>query len=141
MTTDNQSTTITRQLVPENKRMECTAKLFGSHFPLRLEPYIYNITGQLCREYRGGYWDFNLLSNSGFYMAPHSDKTFHVSCENGFQGELSADALGIVACLYAYSHLSFGGDDFAQTCAEHYHLLREYAFGHLEVDAILRAID
>ena len=137
----NDTPTITRQLVAEDQRMKITAALFGIHFPQHLEPYIYNITGQLCREYRGGYWDFYMLSNGGFFLAPHSDKTFSVSCENGFEGNLSADAMGIVACLYAYSHLSFGGDGFAETCAEQYHLLREYVFGHPEVDAILRAID
>ena len=74
-------------------------------------------------------------------MAPRSDATFIVSCENGYEGKLSADALGIAACLYAYSHLSFGQGDFADTCANQYHLLREYMFGHPEVKEILRAID
>ena len=137
MTTPN----ITCQLVPDSQRMDITAALFGSHFPLRLEPFIYNITGQLCREYNGGYWNFYTLSNGGFYMAPAADTPFRVSCENGFEGELAADALGIVACLYSFSHLSFGEGEFAQTCAEHYHLLREYVFEHAEVDAILGAID
>jgi hypothetical protein len=64
-------------------------------------------------------------------MAPDSDTTFHVACENGFEGELSADALGITACLYAYSHISFVlGSALAQTCAEQYHLLREFALDH-----------
>jgi len=54
---------------------------------------------------------------------------------------MTADALGIVACLYAYSNLSFGDGEFAQTCAEHYHLLREYMFEHPEVQLILAAID
>ena len=89
----------------------------------------------------GGYWEFYSLSNCGFYMAPKSDSIFHVSCENGFEGNLSADALGITACLYAYSHLSFSDDDFAETCARHYHLLREYMLEHSEVGGILGAID
>ena len=56
-------------------------------------------------------------------------------------GTLSADALGIVCCLYAYTHLSFQGDfDFGRTCAKHYHLLRHFMMDHDEVAAILGAI-
>lgn len=46
-----------------------------------------------------------------------------------------------MACLYAYSHLSFSDDGFAQICAQHYHLLREYMLKHAEAGAILGAID
>jgi hypothetical protein len=136
------TSTITRQLVAVNQRINTTANLFGLHFSMRLEPTIYAITDKLAHEYNGGYWEFYALSNGGFYMAPSSDKLFDVSCENGFEGKLSGDALGIVACLYAYSHLSFGdADGFAEVCAEQYHLLREYMFEHSEVVDILRAID
>lgn len=133
--------TITRQLVAEDERLECTAKLFGIDFPMRLEPFIYAITDQLACDYHGGYWHFYELNNGGFYMAPHSDKPFRVSCENGFSGLLSSDALGIVGCLYGYSHLSFGGDAFADICAQHYHLLRSFVFELPEVGNILAAID
>ena len=40
-------------------------------------------------------------------MAPNEDRIFHVKCQNMYEGDLSADALGITSCLYAYSHLSF----------------------------------
>ena len=43
------------------------------------------------------------LSNDGFYMAPSGDEVFHVACDNMFEGDISADALGITACLYAYT--------------------------------------
>lgn len=133
---------ITRQLVDENKRLDVTAELFGINFPMRLEPFVYDFTEQIAREYSGGYWDFYKLGNGGFYMATHSDKAFQVSCENGFEGTLSADALGITVCLYAYSHLSFSRiNDFAQVCAQHYHWLREYTMKHPEAGSILRAID
>ena len=143
MTTSDQSTTtITRQLIPENQRMEITAKLFGVNFPLRLEPFIYGITDRIAEEYNGGYWNFYSFGEGGFYMAPSADKVFKVSCENGFEGELSADALGITVCLYAYSNLSFGKpDNFTEVCAQQYHLLREYMFEHAEVASILRAVD
>ncbi len=62
-------------------------------------------------------------------------------CENGWEGHLSADALGITSCLYGYSQLSFGDGDFAGKCAEQYHLLRAHMLDHAEAAAILAAID
>ncbi len=132
---------IAAERVPEALRMDATDGLFGMHFPLKLEPAIYKFADQLSSEYNGGYWDFFTLSNGGFYMAPRADGTYRVSCENGYQGELSADALGIVACLYAYSHLSFAEGDFGELCAEHYHWLRAFVMEHAEAGAILAAID
>ena len=133
--------TITRLRIPDGQRINHTATLFGAHFPFNLEPFVYGVTSKMVRDYHGGYWEFYTLSNGGFYMAPNTAKIFAVTCENGFEGTLSADALGITACLYAYSHLSFGEGEFAETCAQQYHWLREYMFGHAEAWAILSAID
>lgn len=132
---------ITRQLIAEDQRVNHTAALFGLGFPLKLEPFVFFMADTVFEDYDGGYWHFYALSNGGFFMAPSADAGFKVSCENGFQGTLSAEAFGIVCCLYAYSHLSFGDGAFAQTCAEHYHLLREYVFNHPEEGQIWRAID
>ena len=132
---------ITRQLIAEQERINHTAKLFGLNSPMRLEPAIFSIAGNLSSDYGGGYWDFWKLSNGGFYMAPASDKQFSVSCENGYEGHVSADALGIIACLYALSHLSFDDGAFAETCTEHFHLLREFALDHVAAEDIFRAID
>ena len=84
---------------------------------------------------------FYEIGRGGFYMAPDVDHGFDVVCENGFNGTMSADALGITACLYSYSHLSFGEGAFAETCAEQYHLLRAFAMDHVEAGAILAACD
>jgi hypothetical protein len=135
------TTIINKTKVPDQQRVHHTAALFGVNFPLHLEPVVYAITGNISDDYHGGYWKFYKLSNGGFYMAPDSGKRFKVSCENGFEGELSADALGITACLYAYSHQSFGGGAFAETCAGQYHLLRDYMLEHSEARVILGAID
>ena len=133
---------ITCKQVPNNKRIQHTADLFGLNFPLQLEPLVYAITDNIAEDYKGGYWEFYALSNGAFYMAPHSDTPFNVSCENGYEGVLSADALGITACLYAYSLLSFSGKNgFDEICARQYHLLRDYMLNHTEVAAILKAID
>ena len=132
---------ITAELVPEALRMDTADGMFGMRFPLKLEPAIYKFPEYLSSEYNSGYWDFFTLSNGGFYMAPRAEGAFAVSCENGFEGELSADALGIAACLYAYSHLSFAGNSFGDVCARQYHWLRAFVMGHAEAGGILAAID
>lgn len=134
--------TITRQQISDKLRIQHTADLFGIRFPLNIEPAVYSIAGNIASEYNGAYWEFYALSNGGFYMAPNSDTTYSISCVNGYEGKLSADALGITACLYAYSHLSFSGNAaFAEICAEHYHSLRAFMLEHAEASAILSAID
>jgi len=134
--------TIKRQIIADDQRINHTAEIFGVRFPLQIEPAVYQITGTMAAEYDGGYWDFFELNNNGFYMAPATDKQFRVSCQNGFENTWSADVLGIAACLYVYSHLSFSNQEaFAQTCAQQYHWLREYMLEHEEANSILGAID
>ena len=132
---------VTRELVPEDRRTAIAERYFGIHFPLKLEPVIFGITDRIARDYTGGYWDFYTLSNGGFYIAPASDEHFEIACLNQYKGTLSADALGITACLYAYSNLSFENGRFARVCSCHYHRLREYMFEHPEVKEILQATD
>ncbi len=138
---------ITSQIVPEAERMDYVNKLFGIKYVLQLEPTVFRFAEYLAApEYNGGYWQFYSLSNGGFYMAPRSkaaegDTIYNVSCDNGFEGQMTADALGITACLYSFSNLAFGDGVFAETCANHYHWLREFAMDHAEVRSILRAID
>lgn len=133
--------TITRHQVADDHRSNITADFFGSYFPRRIEPLIFALAEEMGHEYRGGLWQFYRLSNGAFYMAPDFYGNFTVSCENGFKGAMSADALGITACLYAYSRLSFGDGDCAEICAQQYHWLREYMLEHAEAREILAAID
>ena len=121
---------MTRELVPEDQRLAVVERLFGIAFPLQLEPVVYGVTDSLANDYTCAYWNFYTLSNGGFYIAPAEDRIFHVRCQNMYEGGLSADALGIVACLYAYSNLSFSLSDIAREYARHYHLLWEYSMGH-----------
>ncbi|TNF99916.1 MAG: antirestriction protein [Gammaproteobacteria bacterium] len=117
--------------------MNVVEGLFGTAFPLQLEPVVYGITDRMAQEYTGGCWNFYTLSDGEIYMAPADDGIFHVKCQNMYEGDLSADALGIVACEYAYSNLSFSMSDIAREYARHYHLLREYSMEHPEVREIL----
>ncbi|MBP6319338.1 MAG: antirestriction protein [Rubrivivax sp.] len=132
---------ITRRTLAEGERADFVHQLFGPAFPLKLEPTIFTVADRLAEDYNGGFWVFYEIGRGGFYMAPDVDHGFDVVCENGFNGTMSADALGITACLYSYSHLSFGEGAFAETCAEQYHLLRAFAMDHVEAGAILAACD
>ena len=111
---------VTRELVPEDQRQAITEQLFSMAFPLQLEPVVYGVTDRMAEGYDGGYWHFYTLSNGGFYMAPAEDRVFHVKCQNMHEGDLSADALGITACLYAYSNLPFSPSDIVREYARHY---------------------
>lgn len=102
---------------------------------------IFQFATQLAFAYGGGYWNFYTLSNGGFFMAPKLDESFRVIADNGYEGTMSADALGITACLYAFSNLSFDEGPFGETCTEHYHWLYELAIVHSEASAIRAAID
>ena len=132
---------ITKTIVPESDRSAFVDRLFGISYATKLEPTVFTMAERIAPEYSGAYWTFHELGNGGFFFSPSIETLFDVVCENGFKGKLSPDALGITACLYAYSHLSFGDGRLAETCAEQYHLLREFMFEHAEAVGILRATD
>lgn len=127
--------------VLQHKRLNTVSKLFGVHFPFRIEPMIYHLAGSLCHDYQGGYWQFVMIDSAGFFMHPDSDARFEVSCPNQYSDTVSAEAFGLITCLYSYSALSFDGADYSQRCSEQYHLIREYALSHPEAAQILAAID
>ena len=132
---------VTARVVPNAARAVLAGRLFGLHFPMRLEPTVFSIAGSLAKTYTGGYWHFYSLSNGGFVMAPHGTREFEVACPNGYTGTLSAEALGIAACMYAFSQLSFDRGAFSEVCAEHFHWLRAFAVDHSEASGILAACD
>lgn len=135
-------TMIVRALLSNARRFEVPAKLFGAaSFGFKVEPAIFDMASSLADTYQGGCWDMYSLSNGGWYMCPSSEVLFSVTSQNGYTGDMSADALGITACMFAFSHLSFGRDAVADVCAERYHLLREFAMDHAEATDILAACD
>lgn len=126
----------------EDERLEHIDHSFGSRFRLQIEPLIYVLTAELAPGYTGENCQLYCLSNGGSFMAPIADETYAVVCPNGFTEVMTANALGITASLFAYSHLSHSGnEDLAQRCAEHYYLLRDYMIDHPEAGKILRATE
>lgn len=136
---DCPSRTIEAHLVAENQRLQMLPKHFGRHM-LSVEHAVYSFMRELAKAYSGGYWTYFELSNGGFYMAPQLEASFDITVDgNGFSGTLSADAAGITACLFAFSHLSFRISD--QRLSDHFHALRDFALGHAESRLIFAAIN
>lgn len=139
MNVDNMNEKIVATLVSDKNRLAMLPKHFG-HFMMGIENRVYGFMREMCDAYDGGYWHYYELSNGGFYMAPDMDEQLTISVESNLVcGEMSADAAGITVCLFAYSHMSFAPG--AQGIGEYYHLLRDYAFQHDEVQMIMKAID
>ena len=119
-------TSIICKQVPVKERTQCTAKLFGKHFRY-IEELVYDISSSIAVN---NYWQFYLLENDGFYMAPDNDNSSKL------------DALGIAVCLYVFGHLRGASNDpLAEICAHQFHLLMNYVLERPEAGVILSAID
>ncbi|OWT55242.1 antirestriction protein [Candidimonas nitroreducens] len=133
------TTEVTKTLVPEAQRERFLPKHLGKNM-LRFEAMVFD-TASRYSDYTGGYWEFYELSNGGMFMAPSGGPKDGYHFKNGMNDAdayLSPEALGIVACLYAFSHLSFAGDGHA---GDLFHLLLDYAYTLPEAAAIGKAID
>ena len=141
--TSNQLMTEARKVeaypVSEHARMGTLPRHFGRHMMI-VEGRIYDLMGEYCADYSGGFWQFYELSNGGFYMGPTKDRVRLSIPSNGYAGEMSADAAGITVCLFAFSLLSFEFQQ-AEVFARHFHWLRDFALGHAESAQIFAAID
>lgn len=137
--------TIIPTVVPRGARLNFLPKHFGSgSLMLVVENRVYDIMREQADTYHGGWWEYLDLSNGGMYMRPPAGPRpggkWLVSVPgNGYHGELSADAAGIVVCLAALSHLSFEYPQ--QVLAERFHQLRDFAGEHPEAAEIFAAID
>ena len=133
---------IERKLVPENRRLSFLPKHCGKPHYMQYEMAVYSMARRLCAEYDGGFWNYYELSNGGWYMGLDDDRTFHVACPgNYYEGDMSADAFGVTACLYAYNAMFGMGRASDEVFSDAYYALRDYAAEHAEREHILAAID
>ncbi|MFP1133055.1 antirestriction protein [Asticcacaulis sp. W401b] len=138
--TDNPVDPLTVVEVALDDRANFLPKLFGSWY-LRGEMAVYSFMEELCRDYRGGFWDFFEVSNGARFLAPKRFEPCDVyGWGNGFSGTLTPQAAGIVTTMFALSHLSFS-PGAPRELAEGYERLYEYAMEHPEADLIFGAID
>lgn len=132
------------KVVTESKRIRALPREFGNKY-LIVESSVFTMAQRILPAYFGGYWDFIKLANGGFYMAPRFDGLARLSVAgNGFEGEVSSDAAGIVVCMMTYSSLSFSlqhDTEAHERIVQHFHKVREYVGEHPEASAIFAAID
>ena len=137
--TRNAARAIRAQLiVDQEKRSDVLSSRFARYM-LMVEDSIYMCMQRIVPEFRAGYWHFFELSNGGFYMAPDIDATQARSLTSAQFREMTAEAVGIAACLLAFRELSSQIQNGVM--ARHYFQLREFATGHAEADEILAVVD
>lgn len=128
-------------LVPAERREGFLPKLFGLPLMIVGEHTIYSLMERLSpADYGGGLWDFYERGGQPLFLAPTSKPRFRIEPDiTMFEGEVSAEAAGIIATLFAFSHLSFRYQ--SDRLADGYDRLYRYTAGHAEASAILQAID
>lgn len=128
-------------IVPDERRLEFLPTLFGRSLLIVAENAVYSFLEQLSPlDYRGGFWDFYELDGRPLFMAPSSKSRFRITGEiTGFQGDVSAEAAGIIATLFTFSHLSFLYP--SERLPEGYAHLHNYCAEHPEAAEIFQAID
>lgn len=130
---------ITATKVADEDRLNFWLRHVGMAKMLAFERHVYCWMRRLCPYYDGGYWEFYDLSNGGFYITPADERKIWLTWPgNYFDDEMSGDAAGIVATLYALN-------DFAQQISpafgEKHRQLYDYIESHPEAQAIYAAID
>lgn len=127
--------------VPENRRMDFLPGLFGPRYFLTGEVTVYNFMARLSpHDYGGGTWEFCERNSEPLYLYPTSKERYRIICDtNGYEGDVSAEAAGIIATLFALSHLSFACE--SERMSEQFGKLYAYAADHPEAGEIFRAID
>ncbi|KTQ96326.1 antirestriction protein [Aureimonas ureilytica] len=134
------TSTPTAELVPDEHRMDFLPTLFGLRLLMVGENAVYSFLKRLSPDYGGGFWEFLQYEGKPLYLRPASDRRFRMACEpNDYGGEVSADAAGVIATLFALSHLSFS--DPSDRMAKAYQRLYAFAAHHPEAPEIFAAID
>lgn len=142
---------VTAGTVPPEQRLDFLPGTFGAYF-IAVERATFDMAHRLIDGHTGGYWEFRTLSNGGGYLVPPVYALPGVATRlrvavdsNGYAGDMSPDAAGIVVTLFALSHLCWSrrGDPEERVAilVQRYTDLRAYAAEHAERLAIFEAID
>jgi hypothetical protein len=128
-------------IVPNNARQDFLPTLFGRSHLIVAENAVYAWMGRLSPlDYRGGSWDFYAHQGKPLFLAPRSRTRFRITGDvTCFQGEVTAEAAGIIARMFAFSHLSFQFQ--SDRLVEGYEHLYAYSADHSEASEIFQAID
>ncbi|WP_281989294.1 antirestriction protein [Aquimarina aggregata] len=130
---------IKRTLWPVDKRH----RFYPTFLPgceMAFEQAVFRFMEEFCKPYNGGYWDFYILSNGGFYLCLNQKGDMRVeNHENYFFSDMSADAASIGVNLFALGQMAHQFE--RQHINDAYYHLLDYAKIHPEADKILRFID
>lgn len=138
----NEVTTISATAVSQKRRMMFLPRLFPRCYLLG-ERAVFKYADHFSADYRetGGYWNFYDLTNGSGFMAPATDrKTLSfVSNMNGYGGEFSPEAFGIVVTCFALTRCweEMRTDELVRKLDG----LKDYAAQHPEHAAIFAALD
>lgn len=137
----SQTATQTATVVPDDRRPQFLPAMFGRSLTIIGEFAVYSFMERLSPlDYRGGYWQFYEQNGKPLFLAPDSRRRFRITGDiTGFGGEVSAEAAGIIATLFAFSHFSF--QHRSALLPEGYERLYAYVLEHPEASEILQAID
>jgi Antirestriction protein len=135
---------ITRQaatVVPDERRPDLLPALFCLPHLIMAENTVYAMMDRLSPlDYGGGHWNFYEDRGQPLYLAPTSKPRFRIAGEiTCFEGEVSAEAAGIIATLFTFSHLSYRYR--SHFLSDGYERLHRYVDGHPEASEIYQAID
>ena len=126
----------------DDQRLQVLPAHFGADF-LRVEMALYDHLQKMAPEdYNGGYWFMYQLSNGAMYLAPAiTDRKLRLTVDtNGYSGEVSGDAAGLITCLFVFNALCWKYPQH-QDYVDLFYKLRDFAFDHPEAEEIIAAID
>ena len=131
---------ISAKLCTNDERLSFTSELFGPVLMLQGESLVLDVHKQMTGRNYSGHWHYFKLTNDGFYMAPDNDEAQPIAWGgNGKVEELTSDASGIVATLFALNaiHQEYGAwqPDLL------FDLLQDFAREHAECQKIFRILD
>ena len=128
-------------IVPDNARQDFLPVLFGHSHLIVAENAVYALMERLSPlDYCGGSWDFYEHQGKPLFLAPRSKARFRITGDvTCFQGEVTAEAAGIISTMFAFSHLSFKFQ--FDRLVEGYEHLYAYSADHPEASEIFQAID
>lgn len=133
--------TIIATPVPEEKRLDFLPSHFNIPQMMQFESLVFQFAKHILPDYKGGDWEFVSLSNGGLILFPGREPEALMRVEvhsNGYEGELTAQAAGVIVTLFALCYL---GEMDCDGAIGRYHLLRDFIFEQPYGTEVLRAID
>ena len=129
---------ITATRVPDEDRLNFWSRHVGPKYMLSFERHVFGWMRRLCGDCRIQYAALPLLEDEDYIAPQNGSKMRLVWPGNYFDGEMSPDAAGIVATLYA---LNVFAEQAGPYFSDKYIQLYEFMRLHPEAEVIRAAID